>query len=270
MSRVKVTVVSLDEDAFKAFSQLDSPEARRAIARNIMDGARAKLITIAGQRLNSTRMDYIQGVQPIEDAEDGVALVLAGALPLMVEHGWDERSLHETLLGPGAKGSVRVSKDGSRYRFVPFRHKTPGASNDQGGLRMGSAYGASPNPLSRARPKNVVADAAGLGKAVHKAAKKLKPGQALAPGLAPKLRDHHAADIYAGMRKVQQAVSDGKGGVTFQNTYMTFRTISERKKGPHWFHPGIEARNFFQEVEGYVQKVAPAAVEAFVKGGLGS
>lgn len=265
---IKIRIISLDEATFSAFDQMTEPSAMQAIARNIMDGARAKLITIAGQRLDSTRMDYMQGIQPLEDAEDGVALVIAGALPLMVEEGWEPRSLHDTLLGTGAKGKVRTAKDGTRYRFIPFRHKTPGASNNQGGQRMGSAYAANQNPMSRARPKNVVTDAAALGKAVHKAAQKIKPGKGLAPGLAPKLRSHHSTDIYAGMRKNRQPVSDGKGGVKFQNTYTTFRAISEKKKGPHWFHPGIEARHFFDDVDKYVQKVAPDAVTQFFQGGF--
>lgn len=269
---MKVQVISLDEAALKAFSQLTTPSARRSVARNIMEGARSKLITLAGEHLNSTRMDYIQGIQPLEFDEDGVALVLSGAIPMMVEHGWDARQLHETLLrGPGVnKASIKKTADGKRYRSIPFRHKTPGAGA-QGGQPMGSAYGGYQSPMSRAAPKTVVKDAAGLGKRVHKAAKKLGEGQRLPPGMAPKLRPHHSTDIYAGMKANLQPVQKAGGApgqVAHQRTYTTFRTISENVTNK-WYHPGIEARNFFDKVESYVQKVAPGAIEAFLNEGLG-
>lgn len=263
---IRVQVVVLDPGAAEALSSLGSPAAREAVALSIMDGARSKLVSLAGEKLRSSRMDYLQGIQPLAVDEDGVALVLAGALPLMVEHGWDERSLHETLLhNPAARGKVRETADGKRYRFIPFRHKTPGTTH-QGGQPMGSQYGPA-GALSKARPKNVVADTASLGKRIHKAAKKLKAGQSLPSGLAPKLRDDHSTDIFSGMRVNLQSVQKrggAPGQVGFQRTYVTFRTISDAQPDK-WHHPGIAARNFFDDVERYVRDVAPAAVEAFLQ-----
>lgn len=261
---IRVEVVSLGESFLEAFSALHDVSARREVALNVMEGARSKLITIAGERLKSSRADYLQGIQPLEEEDGAVVLTLSGALALMVEHGWDARALHDTLLSDPSK--VRVSAAGDRYRSIPFRHKTPGTTH-QGGQPMGSQYGPSGH-MSRAAPKTVVQDTAALGKAVHKAAKKLQKGQSLPAGLAPKLREKHSTDVFAGMRVRRQPVAKKGGGVGFHRTYQTFRTITDARPDK-WHHPGVAARDFFGDVEEYVGKVAPAAVEAYLRSRFG-
>lgn len=267
---IRVNAALLDAAAFDAFPAIRRPGAMLAIATNIMEGARAKLIKIAGQELHSTRMDYIQGIQQLEFMDDGVALVIAGALPLMIEHGWDARYLHETLLhNPDAKGNIKTSKEGKKYRSIPFRHKTPGTLK-QGGQPMGSQFEAK-GGLSREQPKTIVNDSASLGKAIHKKAKQLKQNKRLPAGLAPKMREKHTTDPFAGMKANLQPVQK-KGGapgeVSYQRTYTTFRTISENVTDK-WYHPGIEARNFLDRVHDYVTEVTPGAIQAYIDSALG-
>ena len=132
---------------------------------------------------------------------------------------------------------------------------------------MGQAYSDTRSMLSRAQPKNVVTDSAALGKKVYSAAKKLKSGQKLASGMAPKLRSIHSTDIFSGMQARLQPISKPGGGVSHQRTYETFRTISENSSPDKWMHPGISARNYFNQLGDYIQKVAPGAVDAYIKGG---
>jgi hypothetical protein len=259
---------------FQKFPELASAATRFQIARDIMDGARAHLVKLASERLHSTRSDYIAGIQPIARDGKSVVLALVGVLPNMVEGGWDGGFLQETLLGDDAKG-WKLSAEGFRYRSIPFRHKTPGAG-PQGGQPMGSQYGANKNPMSNAAPHAVVEDTRALGKKIHGAAKKLitkteagagAKGHSRLPsgvGGIGKLRPHHSTDIYAGMIVNKQAVQKKGGGVGFQKTYTTFRTISEAVPDK-WFHPGIQARHFMDDVSSYIEKVAPAAIEAFVQ-----
>jgi hypothetical protein len=271
MINVKVIKMDLGE-VLDAYSALRSPGIRKQIARNIMEGARAKLIKMAGEKLHSTRMDYIQGIQPLEDEGDAISLVIVGALPLMVEEGWDARQLHETLLhNPNAnQASIKTTANGAKYRSIPFRHKTPGAGK-QGGQPMGSQFAAI-GAGSRQAPKTVLKDTASLGKAIHKEAKKLKGKQRLPEGLAPKLRKKHSTDIFAGMKVNMQPVQK-KGGapgqVSHQRTYTTFRTISDNVKDK-WHHPGIEARDFMSDVASYVERTAPAAISTFMSQALGA
>lgn len=260
---------------------LMEPSVQKQIAMNIMEGARAMLIQKAGHELDSTRMDYIQGVQPLEIDDTGVSLVLVGALPNMVEQGWEGGFLQDTLLGDNASG-WKVAEDGHRYRSIPFRHKTPGASTSQGGQKMGSQF-QERGGRSLAAPHAVVEDTVKLGKKIHARAQRLvtkqekasgKKGNTRLPeGMAPKLRPHHSTDIFAGMIVNKQAVMGTTKHtndlvVGHQKTYTTFRTISEAVPDK-WYHPGIEARNFFDELGPYIEKVAPAAVQAFANEVLG-
>lgn len=268
---IQVKIVTIGMDALDRFPQLATPSIRFQIARDIMEGARGFVIKKASEVLHSTRADYINGLQPVTREGKSVVLALVGVLPNMIENGWTERFLHETLLSDSAKG-WKTSAEGYRYRAIPFRHKTPGAG-PQGGQPMGSQYGANKNPASLAAGHAIVADTKALGKAVYKAAKKLTPGMGMASkvGGAPLLRTHHTVDIFAGMIVNKQAVQKSgapKGQVSHQRSYTTFRMISEARPDA-WYHPGIQARDILDQVDGYIQKVAPKAVESFMAALLG-
>lgn len=283
---IKVSVVQIGTEALQRFPQLASVEARFLIARNIMEGARAKLIKIASERLHATRADYIAGIQPIERDGKSVVLALVGKLPNMIENGWEGGFMHEFLLSDEVSG-WKISAEGNRYRSIPFRHKAPG-SGPQGGQPMGSQFASQhgvsrvagggsefglKNTMSNAAPHTVIEDTRALGKKIHGRAKKLitkseaKAGQkgptALRAGLAPKLRPHHTTDIFAGMIVNKQAVQKKDGSVGHQKTYTTFRTISEGRPDT-FFHPGIQARDFMGELDSYIQQVAPGAVAAYL------
>ncbi len=274
---IRVQLIQIDADLLDKFPQLLDPGTRFQIARNLMEGARAKLIKIASERLHATRADYIAGIQPIEREGKDVVLTLAGALPNMVENGWDALFLHETLLSDEARG-WKLSAEGHRYRAIPFRHKTPG-SGPQGGQPMGSQFQEN-HPGSLAAPHTIVEDARKLGQKIHRKAKTLisrkeaasgvKGSARLPAGLAPKLRPHHTTDIFAGMIVNKQPVQKAggkKGQVAHQRTYTTFRMISEAVPDK-WYHPGIDARHFMDDVGDYIQQNAPGAVRAYLKEAL--
>jgi len=247
------------------------------IARDLADGARAHWIFLASKDLQSTRLDYINGIQPVEQIPNGYAITLVGSLPNMVEQGARSFDLHDTLLADGKKW--HQAKDGGRYRAIPFRHKTP-AAGPTGGQAMGSQWSAK-GPLSRAAsPQSQVEDIRKLAKAIHSKAKRLitsaersagaKGLTRLPSGLAPKLQRHHSTDIFAGMKVNKQAIVRG-GKVTYQRSYTTFRMIAVDAQGNprpegKWRHPGITARNFADQVAAYVEKIAPMAVESYLRG----
>lgn len=271
---IRVHMVQIDGNILDKFPQLLDVGTRFQIARNIMEGARAKLIKLASQQLHSTRADYIAGIQPVERDGKDVVLVLAGSLPNMVEHGWDGGFLQETLLGDNTSG-WKISAEGYRYRAIPFRHKTPGAGA-QGGQPMGSQFGAN-GSKSLAAPHAMVEDTKKLGQKIHRQAKKLisakqAAGGASGPtrlqaGLAPKLRPHHTTDIFSGMIVNKQPVQKSGGApgqVAHQSTYTTFRMISEAVPDK-WMHPGIEARHFMDDVSDYIDQNGAKAVEAYLK-----
>lgn len=228
-------------------ASLDDDVIEQALA-SIMAGARAFWIQQAQQNLKTSRVDYIHGIQPVYQQGTLAMIDLLGTLPNMVEHGASGFDMRDTLLQFGDPG-VRINKDGKKYRSIPFRHQTPGTQAQGGGQVMGDPY------------KDVVADSKALGRKIHKHAKKLKTGERLQKGLAPKLKPFHTNDIYAGMQRVQQPKAKGKGQVY----YNTFRTISEDSDPVKWQHPGIEPHHFLDAVEDYVLDVAEGAFFALME-----
>lgn len=215
-----------------------------AVLAAVMDGARAYWIQQAQRGLKSSRVDYIQGIQPVNRQGLVASIDLVGVLPNMVEQGVDGWDLRETLLQDGDP-NVKRNKDGRKYRSIPFRHQTPGTQGQGGGVPMGDPY------------KDVVENAERLGREIYAAAKKLRPGQGLAEGFAPKLKPHHTTDIYAGMQRMQ---AKGKSQVH----YKTFRTISEDSDPQKWQHPGIEPHNFAESVERYILDVSEKAFGSLI------
>ena len=250
---ITVKTLNVTAEILAKIPRLSEPGIRRQLAMNIMDGARNKLITLANQNLHSTRIDYIDGIQQLEMEGDWVVLTLNGMLPNMVEDGWDARFLHDTLLADGQ--NYKVNADGDRYRSIPFRRKTEGGK--------GKAF-----PVTSA---NAALTSKELGKKLHGQAKKLITRSERAQGKkgrvalgkntgAAKLKPYHHSDPYAGLTVQKQKTSGGAS----QRSYKVFRTISESVPGA-WYHPGIEAREFFMEVDKYVDKIAPTIFESFAK-----
>jgi hypothetical protein len=250
---IDVKTITVGPEILAKIPQLSEPGVRRRLAMNIMEGARNKLINLANQNLRSTRIDYIDGIQQLEMDGDWVVLTLTGVLPNMVENGWEARFLHDTLLADGT--NYKVNADGDRYRSIPFRRKTEGGK--------GKAF-----PVTSANPALTSKE---LGKKLHGQAQKLitreerEQGQKGRVSLgkktgAKKLKPSHHSDPYAGLVVQKQAISGGKT----QRTYKVFRTISEAVPGA-WYHPGIEAKEFFLEIDKYVDKIAPTLFESFAK-----
>ncbi len=225
------------------------------VVRDLGEECRNEIVRHAMLELHTTADDYIAGLQPVEytlgsrgdsfSQTSGFEISLVGALPNMIEKGWDGGDMKETLL---SGRNAKVGKNGSRYNTVPFRHMGPNASG-RNGAPMGSAYKASRGET----------EAEEIGKRVYAAAKKLKQGMSLQAGLAPLLQSHHKTDIYAGMIKQQQAYTSASGKVTNQSQYKTFRRVSDNSDPDSWLHPGIKPHHLFDDAVAYIERSAPSA-----------
>lgn len=230
------------------------------VVANIADGARQEWLHLAGKNLNTSSRDYQNAIQAVVHRPGIALLTLLGQPANIIEHGSDAVDLRDWLLGPnvpealpGQKGKRRA-KDGSFYRAVPFRHGTPGTGGAVG-RAMGDAY------------SGTVKDAAALGRAVYKAAKSLDPGERIPAHMrygrgqkktVPKLKAHHKTDIYAGMQKIRGAYDK-----VSQSQYQTFRTISTANT-EGWIRPATQAAGLVPMVQDYIERVAPAAFQAYV------
>jgi len=263
-----IEMVGLDELIPSEILESVGPKATQAILENIANAAWAEWKRLAENELFTSRNDYVTSIQPVKMGKGVATISLVGQLANLIEEGMDSVDMHDTLLGPNVPISevgefgkhIKFMPGGGMgfYRAVPFRHAVP-TSGGTVGMPMGRAYGAS----------QAVADSQALGKAVYAKAKKLKGttsvpygktkyGGRLEAGLAPKLKAHHSVDIYAGMirsRKKYQSAT--------QSQYTTFRTISTGSPG--WLRPATQGKFYSQQVNTFVQKIAPQAFEAYVK-----
>ena len=96
-----IEIVNLENLLPQAMLMTLDQKAVKGIMRNMMDGAFAYWIQLAGQTFHSTKAQYIRGIQAVRWISDDVAVIsLVGVLPNILEQGMEGRDLHETLLGP--------------------------------------------------------------------------------------------------------------------------------------------------------------------------
>lgn len=267
---MSVEILNLAEIIPKGVMEMYNPKLAEMVLRDIADAARNEWIRVAGKALNTTRRDYLAGIQPVEFKPGAAVISLVGVLPNAIEEGQAAYDMHETLLGPNVPVSApgeygkhlsidpKTFKTGY-YRAIPFRHATPGTRGAVG-TAMGQQYSG----------HDAVEDAEALGKKVYGKAKRLKGtvsepygktayGGRLPEGLAPKLKPHHKTDIYAGMIKERKTYEKSR-----QSQYMTFRMISTGSPG--WRRKKTVGKFFAAEVGDFVQKLAPKTFAALVEG----
>lgn len=291
-------MVTLDLQEFvpQGLTALLGPDFPRLVLDDLATAARAHWIMLAQRELHSSKRDYINGIQEVEntgrapdrgehaDGWSGVkgmeerTIVLVGWLPNAVEQGMEGYDLRDTLLGDGAKTNAQ----GQKYRAIPFRHGTPGSQGGPG-APMGARMGPQPPQSLAFAARGIMSkgQAAKLGRAIYQRAKNLGPGQSLGTRKGgtgfvpvrttarktdvvqvPKLAPWHKTDIFAGMKRERKTYK-----AATQSQYVTFRTISEANP-EGWIHPGIQGRHLAPRVEQFVQGIAQKAVFTAVRSAL--
>lgn len=254
-------------------------EVLARIVGDVAASARSQWIQLGSRDSSVFRFDYVQGIQPVAAAGTRHTVSLVGEVAHLLEDGDSRRDLRDTLLGPnvpvapfGKKGK-RLSKNRQFYRAIPFRHTTPGSGRTIG-QAMGSAYSA----------HSAVENAKKLGNAVYRAAKgleattttpygkqhwggrlrasRLRSGLQAGQAGVPLLKEHHKSSIYEGMVRSQKFYRSA-----VQSQYVTFRTISTGVRDESWWRKAIRARRYAEQVQKFVGKVLPQAIEQFLEAG---
>lgn len=165
------------------------------------------------------------------------------------------------MLGTSMK--VRVSKRGMRYLIIPFRHNTPG--NTAHAPAMPSNVYAEARQLAPSKINGVGDRASGTGAFDREMRtpflvpkRRYQWGDRLAPGMAPKLKDHHKSDPYAGMVRMDTTLQGRRS-----SAYLTFRVMTENSPG--WIIPAKPGLFIAKAVADSLQRTAdrdfPAAVQ---------
>lgn len=152
---------------------------------------------------------------------------------------WDMKPM--LLNGPKA----RVSKKGTRYNIIPFRH---GASN---------SFAPSSNAMPM--PKGIYQQARELKASVRQGTAMKWGGRLPAtgtPGKNPTTGYQHKHDVYEGMVRIEKTYEKAT-----QSKYMTFRIVSEKSDQKSWWHPGYQAHHIAKGVSDYCRP----AVEGMIK-----
>lgn len=193
----------------------------------------------ATNRLNSSRADYLRHLKRPSFTNQGIEVSLdttynfrSGNFPIWVELGKEPYDVGKLILDR----SANISKDGTRYKRVPFK-QTPAP---RGGARP--AFGHKSTPMgfgyrSGARGKitpyspDVVnkRQLEGAYKDWRAAGQRAEAGEQLRS-----LSSRHSGPIY----NRQQPDVSGVGGVTF-------RTVTDNSEG--WIHPGIQGRHLAED-----------------------
>jgi hypothetical protein len=152
---------------------------------------------------------------------------------------------------------VRMSKDGRRYLFIPFRHNTPGneALAQAMPQEIYDIVGSSEFEKSRVIGRGWRESGTGAFSIKTREPYKVRTrqyvwGSRLGSGLLPAGQDYKH---YAGMVRF-----DTSSGNQKSSQYLTFRTMSEKSKG--WIIPARPGLNIAQ---GVADRLRPLADQAF-------
>lgn len=179
--------------------------------------------------LHSSRQQYINSLVVVDEGRAQGSVVLVGKFPNMIESGVDSWDMKSGFLnGPNAK----TGANGKKYNTIPFGFGTPGAleENFTGGILPKEIHDIVKNkpanePLERYDLKNVSASL----KTPQKKSIKMPESKSFK-------EYQHKSSIYEG-------VSKRTDSATGQNTYGSFRRVSESSNPESWIHPGLEAQN---------------------------
>ncbi|WAB25255.1 hypothetical protein M5_0077 [Lysinibacillus phage vB_LfM_LysYB2] len=219
--------------------------ASAAVSSTLM-ATKSKWETIAQQRLTTTRNDYLLGLNADDsmtqpDAYTGV-LVLRGKWPNMLETGFQAYDMKPGFMsGP----RVKQKKDGGWYTTIPFRHTTPGST--------GSAVG------GKSMPDDIYSQARAL-----RGQKQLTGTETSYPAKTSWAGYQHKSGIYEGMRKNTKQYDKAT-----QNSYFTFRRVSDKSDPESWKHPGFPGVKALDVVEPWARETFAKVFNANIKNAMG-
>jgi hypothetical protein len=187
----------------------------------------------AVRELKSSRQQYINSLVVVDEGQAKGAVVLVGQLPNMIEQGTSSFDMKESFLkGPNAK----TGENGKKYNTIPFSVGTPGAleENFNGGVMPKEIYAIAKNKE--------------VGKPVTSEDLKQVP-QSLREPQKKKIEIPESKSFkeYQHKNSIYEGITKSKDSVTGQNSYQSFRRVSENSDPDSWIHPGIEAHNIAQK-----------------------
>jgi hypothetical protein len=214
------------------------------IAKNLARRYAEGLEVEANNSLHQTRKRYVQNISVIDSGKLEGTVILdysKDKLIKMIEEGATPFDMKRAMLAsPKAK-----TKNGKRYITIPFRFGTPDAvaeSDVFSGKLPDEVY-----EVIKGKEANI---AHGTGSRSSGLTKKELPAQYQSPQTRAAIKDSAGKILfneYKHKTSIYQGIAKYKDGVTGQNTYRSFRRVSENSDPLAFVHPGIEKYNLVQK-----------------------
>jgi hypothetical protein len=235
-------------DILTQFTSLNSNDVN-VMLDNVAKGLAARYAAAlekkAGTELHQTRKRYLQNIKLVDSRKlEGTVLLdySKDKLIKMLEEGAGPFDMKEGML---ASPKVKTTKSGVRYLTIPFRFATPGAlgESDVFTSRL-------PNPVYQVlKNKSTDIPIAGGSKSAGIALKEI-PEQYQIKNTRKAITDTSGQELfkaYQNKNSIYEGAFKQKDGATGQNSYRSFRRVSENSDPDAFIHPGIEKHELIRK-----------------------
>jgi hypothetical protein len=240
------------EEMASAFGELaqDVETALNDAVRLASSMTYAKASEMAAEKLQSRRKIF-QDALSYEQAAPGIWVVSLAESALWIEDGLSAHSMIDDLL----RHNPKVSKDGNRYKAIPFEHSKPESQQSTKAQEITKLV---KQELKRRREplKKIAMNPDGtpkLGRVFHE--------NIASPFPSPKA----SHPVLHGLSIYQRKGSNGK----VQRDVLTVRIVSDKQKAEgKWYHPGLEAVKIIDQVFEWISaefdnKILPEVMSKF-------
>lgn len=221
----------------------------------------------ASQNLHSSRNLYMRSIIVSDPGQFKGAVELVNDVPNMIESGKPPYDMKPALLN-GKK--AKTGKNGKKYNTVPYSIGTPDALEENFSTIMPEAV----YEAVKSKPQDIpiVGGVRTQGLTKDEIPEQYRePQSKLVTVINTKFdaewkKYTHKSSIYEGI--IRQ-----KSNVTGQNSYMSFRRVSENSDPLAWIHPGFVAMNLAEKAYDAldIQSVSTNAIDNYlIKSGFAS
>ncbi len=227
-----------------SFSEEQQIQFTQSIVSSIASQFIDNLQSQAQLQLHSTRNRYLRAIQTFSDYPGHAAVVLSlnDKLVRMIEEG---KGPFDMKVGMLNSPKAKTNKEGGKYLTIPFRWATPNAIGESEVFTFKM-----PDEIHAiVKKKELTIPVVGGGiKSAGLTVQEIPEMYRVKTGRQPILSQtgktlfdayQHKSNIYEGLSKYQD-------DVTSQNTYKSFRRVSENSDPDAFIHPGIKEYNLFQ------------------------
>ena len=218
------------DDLTKEFGDI-----KKSVEKDIKQGAsdianmtHAKTLELARNGLNSLQKLYTDNVS-FSNPDENLWIVTLNEKALFIEDGRKSGSMIDDLLQRGFK----TSKDGNKYRVIPFEHSKPPSQQSNAAKDMTNLI------RGELKQRGINYKKLELDKAGSPRTGLLHRFDVDNPRMSEKQREN-----LKGVAVYQTKQKDG----SVRRDVMTFRVVSEKQKGQgKWQHPGMEGKKFMDK-----------------------